>query len=160
MAGKHLIDVHDHLRRELETVRDVINQVRNGALDIGRARSVINELTMRQNDWTLGAYCAAYCRTVAEHHTLEDQAVFPNLRAADHELSSILDRLTDEHHVIHEVLQEVDRRLVGVIERPGDYTELQEAVDLLTDTLLSHLAYEEYELVEPLARHGFYPGQL
>jgi hypothetical protein len=47
-----------------------------------------------------------------------------------------------------------------VIEHPGDYTELQEAVDLLTDTLLSHLSYEEHELVEPLARHGFYPGQL
>ena len=33
-------------------------------------------------------------------------------------------------------------------------------VDLLTDTLLSHLSYEERELVEPLARLGFYPGQL
>ncbi len=30
-----------------------------------------------------------------------------------------------------------------------------EAVDLLTDTLLSHLSYEEHQLVEPLARHGF-----
>ena len=29
-------------------------------------------------------------------------------------------------------------------------------VDLLTDTLLSHLAYEERELLQPLARHGFY----
>ncbi len=29
-------------------------------------------------------------------------------------------------------------------------------LDRLTDTLLSHLAYEERELVEPLARHGFY----
>lgn len=160
MAGRHLIDVHDHLRKELETVRDVIDQVRSGAMEIGRARSVINDLTMRQNDWTLGAYCAAYCRTVAEHHTVEDQAVFPNLRAADHDLGAILDRLTEEHHVIHEVLEEVDRRLVGVIEHPGDYRELQETVDLLTDTLLSHLSYEEYELVEPLARHGFYPGQL
>jgi hypothetical protein len=28
-------------------------------------------------------------------------------------------------------------------------------VDLLTDTLLSHLAYEERELIGPLARHGF-----
>jgi hypothetical protein len=30
------------------------------------------------------------------------------------------------------------------------------AADLLTDTLLSHLAYEERELVEPLARLSFY----
>jgi hypothetical protein len=30
------------------------------------------------------------------------------------------------------------------------------AMDLLTDALLSHFSYEERELVEPLARHGFY----
>jgi hypothetical protein len=29
-------------------------------------------------------------------------------------------------------------------------------LDKLTDALLSHLSYEEHELVEPLARHGFY----
>ena len=31
---------------------------------------------------------------------------------------------------------------------------VQEAVDLLSDALLSHLSYEERELVEPLARLG------
>jgi hypothetical protein len=31
---------------------------------------------------------------------------------------------------------------------------------VLTDNLLSHLAYEEAQLVEPLARHGFYSGQV
>ena len=33
---------------------------------------------------------------------------------------------------------------------------LRAAVDLLTDALHSHLSYEERELVEPLARLGFY----
>ena len=32
--------------------------------------------------------------------------------------------------------------------------QLRSAVDLLTDTLLSHLSYEEGELVEPLGRLG------
>ncbi len=41
-----------------------------------------------------------------------------------------------------------------------DFEPLQRALDLLTDALLSHLSYEEYELVEPLARVGFFPGQL
>jgi hypothetical protein len=35
-----------------------------------------------------------------------------------------------------------------------DVTGVRRAVDLLTDTLLSHLAYEERELVEPIARLG------
>ncbi len=31
---------------------------------------------------------------------------------------------------------------------------LQRSIDLLTDTLLSHLAYEERELLHPLAQYG------
>ncbi|QDP96142.1 LLM class flavin-dependent oxidoreductase [Microlunatus elymi] len=159
-VGKHLIDVHDHLREELTVVRDIVEQVRTGAVQAAAARSTINDLTMRQNDWTLGAYCASYCRLVAGHHGLEDESIFPHLRQSDRDLGEILDRLIDEHQVIHEVLEEIDRRLVGVIEDPGHYEPLQEAVDLLSDTLLSHLSYEEQELVEPLARFGFYAHQV
>ncbi len=35
-------------------------------------------------------------------------------------------------------------------------TKLRGAVDLLTDTMRSHLSYEERELIEPLARLGYY----
>ena len=57
---------------------------------------------------------------------------------------------------IHDVLEGVDRALVAFVSRPDGAAELRAAVDLLTDTLLSHLSYEERELVEPLSRLGFY----
>ena len=60
------------------------------------------------------------------------------------------------HRVIHGVLDTVDRALVNYISQSGDASELTDAADLLTDTLLSHLAYEERELIDPLARYGFY----
>ena len=60
------------------------------------------------------------------------------------------------------MLEQVDDALVGLVGAPSygaDATaaldELQRALDLLTDTLLSHLAYEERELIPPLARYGF-----
>ncbi len=159
-VGQHLVDVHDHLRGELDQVRDLVEQVRAGTLQAGAARSVINEMTMRQNDWTLGAYCAAYCRVVTTHHSLEDESIFPHLRVRDPGLGAILDRLGEEHEVIHAVLDGLDRALVALVANPGDLTGLQHAVDVLTDTLLSHLSYEEREIVEPLARLGFYPGQV
>lgn len=109
-VGRHLVDVHDHLRTELETVRDVLRQVRQSATDAGTARSVINYLTLRQNDWTLGAYCASYCRVVTQHHEMEDAAIFPHLRRSDPGLAAVLDRLTAEH-VTHEVLELLDDRL-------------------------------------------------
>lgn len=159
LIGGHLIEVHDHLRAELDRIRDLIRQVREGALDAGGARSAINDMTMRQNDWALGAYCASYCRFVTGHHTLEDEAVFPHLRASEPGLEPVIDRLADEHKIIHGVLNDVDRALVEHVRNP-DFETLQQAVDVLTDTLLSHLAYEESQLVEPLARHGFFTGQL
>jgi len=54
--------------------------------------------------------------------------------------------------VIHDVLERVDAALVATVAEPKRIADLQSAVDLLTDTLLSHLSYEERELVEPLAR--------
>ena len=125
-----------------------------------RARSVINQMTLRNNRWTLGAYCASYCRIVTGHHSLEDQAVFPHLRAREPGLGPVIDRLASEHEVIHEVLEDLDAELVAMLASPGDFTRLQQAADVLTDVLLSHLAYEEAQLVEPLARHGFYTGQV
>jgi alkanesulfonate monooxygenase SsuD/methylene tetrahydromethanopterin reductase-like flavin-dependent oxidoreductase (luciferase family) len=158
--GSHLVDIHDHLRRELTQIQDLMDQVKAGALEAGQARSAINEMTMRQNDWTLGAYCASYCRVVTGHHTLEDEAVFPHLRASEAGLAPVIDRLADEHKVIHQVFSDVDAALVGLLRNPGDFSGLQRAADILSDTLLSHLAYEESQLIEPLARHGFYAGQV
>ncbi|MEW1847007.1 hemerythrin domain-containing protein, partial [Nonomuraea angiospora] len=152
--GRHLIDVHDHLRAELTQLRDLIDQVASGVIDAGTARSHINTMTMRQNNWTLGAYCESYCRLVTMHHTAEDAMVFPHLRRAEPALTPVLDRLQEEHHAIHKIIERVDRALVSFVGDPDGLGHLRETVDLLTDSLLSHLSYEERELVEPLARHG------
>ena len=154
---RHLVEVHDHLRSELAQVRDVVDQVVRGHLTVGAARSAVNAMTMRQNNWTLGAYCEAYCRVVTTHHTLEDTGIFPHLRASDPDAAPVVDRLEEEHEVIHDVLDDVDRALVALVaDEEGGLERLRRVVDLLTDTLLSHLAYEERELLHPLAQHGFY----
>ncbi|MEU0882017.1 LLM class flavin-dependent oxidoreductase [Lentzea sp. NPDC005914] len=150
--GQQLIDVHNHLRRELNNVRSLVKRVADGTLAAGAARSEINTMTMRQNNWAMGAYCESYCRLITMHHTHEDRSLYPQLRAGDERLGPVLDRLTEEHHVIHEVLERVDAALVAMVAEPKKVVDLQDAVDVLTDTLLSHLSYEERELVEPMAR--------
>jgi alkanesulfonate monooxygenase SsuD/methylene tetrahydromethanopterin reductase-like flavin-dependent oxidoreductase (luciferase family) len=152
--GTLLVEVHDHLRSELAQVRDLIRQVREGALDVGAARSAINQMTMRQNAWSVGAYCESYCRVVTIHHTLEDRRVFPDLRAAEPVLGPVLDRLSSEHEVIHGLLEAVDASLVAMITDSAAMGELSRAVDLLAERLTSHLTYEESQLVGPLNRHG------
>lgn len=153
-SGQHLIQVHDHLRAELEQIRDLVEQVAAGSMGVGQARSHINTMTMRQNNWTLGVYCESYCRLVTTHHSIEDASLFPRLRRADPALAPVVNRLQEEHLVIHDVLEGVDKALVALVDGSGDIDGLRAAVDLLDDVLLSHLSYEERELVEPLARLG------
>ena len=162
-APQHLVDIHNGLRSELAQLRDVLGQVQSGHATVGQARSVINTMTMRQNNCTLGAYCESYCRILTGHHTLEDRSVFPHLRSSEPGLDDVIDQLEAEHVGIHGLVEALDRSLVGLVGTDGTGTpgrgalaEVQRSLDVLTDALLSHLAYEERELIGPLARHGFY----
>ncbi len=160
LVGRHLVDVHDMLRRELDELRGVLAEVRDGARGAGEARAALNDMALRQNDWAVGAFCARYCGIVTQHHGLEDDAIFPHLVRSEGALGPVVDRLREEHLAIHDAVQAVDRALVDHINRPESYDGIQAAIDFLTDALRSHLSYEEHEIVEPLARHGFYPGQV
>ena len=159
-VAKQLIEVHDILRGELSDLRDILRQVRHEAMRAEDARATLNEMALRQNDWTLGAICTRYCGVVAQHHGVEDATVFPHLAGREPQLKPVIDRLTEEHLVIHDAIQEVDQALVQHMTRPENYDAIQGAIDCLTNALLSHLAYEEQELVEPLARLGLYPDQV
>jgi Hemerythrin HHE cation binding domain/Luciferase-like monooxygenase len=153
--ARELVGVHNHLRSELAQLRDMISQVAAGSLDVATARSEINKLTMRQNQWTVGAYCESYCRLVGLHHTIESTQLFPGLSRLDHGLAPVTERLHAEHEVIAGLLSRVDAALVALVTDPvPGMPTLEAAVDLLTDALLSHLSYEEHQLLEPLARFG------
>lgn len=107
-------------------------------------------MTVRQNNWTLGAYCAQYCRVVTGHHGLEDRGVFPHLREVPG-AAPVIDRLVVER----EVLEHVDGALVALVSQGGLVDPLRDVVERLTHSLLSHLSYEERELFHPVAVRGF-----
>lgn len=145
-----LLQVHDHLRQELGDIQQAVAEVAAGRLDPEAARSLISRLTLRQNDWTLGLFCARYCRVVSIHHTIEDRHLFPALRQEDEALAAVLSRLGEEHEIIAVVLERFDRRLVAMMTAPAGLAEVRRLATELGEALLSHLAYEETELLGPL----------
>jgi alkanesulfonate monooxygenase SsuD/methylene tetrahydromethanopterin reductase-like flavin-dependent oxidoreductase (luciferase family)/hemerythrin-like domain-containing protein len=156
-AGRHLIDVHDALRAELGRLREILDQVAAGDSDPAALRSFFNRMTIRQNHWTLGAFCESYCRAVTAHHTIEDRSVFPHLARSDEQLQAVLGRLGEEHETIAAMLEQADTALVDLVaEEPRALERVHEAIDVITDAMGSHFSYEERELIEPLARLGFY----
>ncbi len=151
-GAQHLVDVHDGLRRELNHLLRLAEQVADGTATAQAARSAVNNMALRRSKDQFGGICRAYCGVVATHHSIEDSVLFPQLRRADQRLGPVLDRLDEEHILIHDILDRVDRALVAFTADPGAATALRDTIHLLSDALLSHLAYEELELIEPLAR--------
>jgi hemerythrin-like domain-containing protein len=152
-AGQQmLLAIHQHLRQELAKLRDVIQEVREGRSSATEARTYLDTMTMRQNYWTLGAFCAAYCRVVSLHHAIEDQQLFQDLEDADASLGPVLERLKHEHEGIAKVLGEIDAALVAMVEDEQRLDETEIAVNHLSDALLAHLNYEEDQLLEPIGR--------
>jgi hypothetical protein len=149
-----LLGVHAHLRDELEQLRRTVDQVETGAASAAAARSHLNTMAVRQNYWTLGAFCAAYCRVVATHHTIEDQAWFPALRDAEPDLAPVIDRLEAEHVSIAALLDAMDAALVAMVTDPAAVVEVRRVVDELSGALLAHLEYEESRLLDAIGRHA------
>ena len=88
------------------------------------------------------------------HHAIEDSNLFVDLRSRDESLGPVIERLSEEHEVVAAVLTRLDAALVAMVEDPQNLGTVQDEVDRLTDVLLSHLDYEETELLGPIARLG------
>lgn len=154
-AGQQtLLAIHEHLRQELARLRGVLVEVAAGRATAAEARSYLHRMTMRQNYWTVGAFCAAYCRVVSVHHAIEDEHMFADLRAADQSLGPILARLREEHEGIADLLADVDAALVGMVEDDERLDDARRAVDRLGEELIAHLRREEDQLLEPIGRLG------
>jgi hypothetical protein len=147
-----LRSVHQHLRDELAQIRGVVAQVADGAVDVAAARHLVNRLTLRQNYWTLGSFCAAYCRVVAIHHTIEDETMFPGLVAREPGLAPVIARLGEEHEAIAGTLSALDEALVAMVADDTALETVRERAETLGEQLLAHLAYEEEQLLPAIGR--------
>ena len=153
-GAQTLLAVHEHLRQELDQLREVMAQVAAGRTSAAAARSHLHQMTMRQNYWTFGAFCAAYCRVVTVHHAIEDAHLFRDLRRADPSLDPVLTRLSGEHEAIATLITEVDAALVAMIEDDTRLEDATTAVDRLAGALLPHLQVEEDHLLAPITNLG------
>ncbi len=154
----NLVAIHDHLRAELEQIDEAVRRVAEGELTPVDARTLISRMTVRQNHWTLGSFCASYCRIVTIHHAVEDAHMFPGVRAVAPQVGAVVDRLEAEHRVIAGVLERFDRALVDLVREEGaggpgqaGITEIGSLAEHLGEILRSHLAYEEDSLAPALA---------
>jgi hemerythrin-like domain-containing protein len=147
-----LAAIHDHLRHDLARIVRAVESVAAGELDAGTARGLVNGSTINQNYRLTGAFCAQYCQLVTMHHTLESRHLFPDMAALEPSLQPVLTRLHEEHDIVHEILVSLDGLLVRMMNDNDGATAVAAEARRLQAALLSHLGYEEEELLDPLGR--------
>jgi hypothetical protein len=141
---RELLWVHAMIRRDLATVRRLIERVQAGA-PADEVRSVIGSLQTEGPLWKLRVHCLAYCRFVHTHHTIEDLHFFPMLRRADAALGPAVDRLEADHLRIAGFLDAVEDAAAGLTAPDADEQRrrLATTLEAMADHLLEHLAFEE-----------------
>src|SRR5688572_6314766 len=103
---RELLHVHSLLRRDLQTVRRLANEARDG-LSPRTILTEIRDLATNSPLWRLKFGCMHYCRFVHAHHTTEDAALFPLVRKHDPSLNSVVDRLEEDHLTVHRITERI-----------------------------------------------------
>lgn len=132
------IVVHTALRRELRLAGPLVRRAEVG--DVRRARVVARHL-----DFLL--------RGLRHHHELEDELVFPLVRArASEEFRPVMDAMQAQHDSIDRLVASVSRALAiwPTQASAGARNQLADVLEFLHDRLVEHLDLEE-RVVLPLA---------
>ncbi len=148
-----LVAIHEHLRGDLARLVRAVQVAVDDHRRATDARALLQDLTARIDPSAVASFCRQWCRVVEGHHRIEDAALFPDLAEADGDLVPVLERLSHEHVVLHEVLVRLDGLLVELLQgRAAATPEVAAALAALDEGLRSHLAYEERELLDAIRR--------
>jgi hypothetical protein len=151
--------VHDMIRRDLRTVRQMAADVASGR-PADEVRAGIRSLAASGPLWQLKINCLHYCRLVHSHHGAESMALFPALRQANPGLSPVVDKLEADHRSVATLLGEVETaaQALGGGQDPEVRERLTLALHSLSETLLAHLSYEEEQISDTLRTFSGWPS--
>ncbi len=142
--------VHDKLRRDLKTVRQLAAQVDAGA-STQKVKATLDRLQSRGPLWQLKVDCLQYCEFVQAHHGIEDAHLFPSVLRADPSLRGVVKRLMADHVTVADLLDEIE----GAVRNLGNgdtaaRARVSAGLSALSEHLLAHLAFEEQSLEKVL----------
>jgi iron-sulfur cluster repair protein YtfE (RIC family) len=138
--------VHEAIRRDLDRLEDGLHQLASMAAGPGR-RALVTAL---DRTW------ADLDRYLHEHHTAEDQRLWPLLRKVCPLTGELLDELEGEHRVIEPLVRGcrcTTARALTSYPSFEDATRAADAMGALRDELGAHLTHEERAVVPYIVDH-------
>ncbi|MBU1175171.1 MAG: hemerythrin domain-containing protein [Alphaproteobacteria bacterium] len=153
--ARHLAMIHDHHRRNMRALSDLIAAARHGTTDPKQINKTIGNLSMVDNYRRFGTLCGQHCQIVHGHHSIEDDYLFPELGAKAAAFRHVVARLKQEHDVVHDLLMRLVDDLNHLLGTPDQHSFKVALVtyEQLETLLNSHFAYEERAIGPALGRY-------
>lgn len=155
-SGRRLAMIHQMHLDQIEEVEALILRIDAAAAAQDDLAGSIDDLAMTGNYRAFGILCGRECQNLTFHHTSEDAAIFPALRRGDPVLDAVLDRLAEEHLVIHAAIETLLTQIATYRAAPGlaTYGTLRESFNTLAALVRSHFGYEQTELEDAIGHYG------
>ena len=153
--GRHLAQIHAMHLQQIAKVERVIDQIESGEAKLAELGEAISGLQMASNYRLFGNLCGQECQLLNFHHTAEDRQIFPALMNGSEGLRRVVERLMEEHTVIHGLIEQMEAQAVSLIRAPDavGFRTLSQTFATLVEIVRSHFGYEQVELEEAL---GYY----
>ncbi|SHI35802.1 hemerythrin domain-containing protein [Wenxinia saemankumensis] len=156
-AGRHLAMIHAHHLRDLLGIGQLVELVAAGEAGAQHLPKALQDMELTENMALTGTLCGRECAVLTMHHDIEETSMFPHLdRVGDPGISAVVQRLKDEHEVVHALLLRLQGEAATLAEAPTETAmqAVRATYARLTEVVRSHFGYEETELQEALGVHG------
>lgn len=150
--GQRLALFHEMHLAQIERIEALLAAIEAGAAPPEALGARLRDLDMASNYRLFGSLCGRECQYLTFHHTGEDEQIFPVLMQGSAGLRAVVERLSEEHKVIHAILEELEAGAAALIASPDAeaFGRVRDAFVVLARVVRSHFGYEQTELAEAL----------
>lgn len=155
--GRQLAMIHRMHLQQMAGVRRVLEGIAAGLEAPAALADAVPRMEMLNNYRQFGNLCGQECQFLDYHHGAEEHDIFPHLASRGSDgLRKVIDKLHEEHEVVHALLERLYADAVRLVQDPGReaFDEARATFEALERVVRSHFGYEEVELEEALGVYG------
>ena len=157
-AGRQLAMIHRHYLMDLARITKLMERIEAGDAPPAELADIVLHSDMGRNLSAFGTICGQACHVLMMHHNIEEGHMFPGIHGPAAEgIRAVVDRLREEHKVIHELLDRLGTSAEALAGEASEerFDEVRAVYRALFEAVRSHFRYEETELEEAI---GVYLG--
>ena len=155
-AGAHLAAIHRMHLHDMNRMGAFLEHLKQGKMTPAEFSNRVKDSELSKNMKMFGTLCGRECQVLNFHHDAEEQMIFPELERQNiAALSRVVERLRQEHFVVHELLRRLDVAADKLLQdtSTGNFDEITQVFEQLHKVVKSHFGYEETELRDALGKY-------